>query len=66
MVFSALFPCTPSTMALGISHQSQLLLSTCSVATVQPLQAVSMQPTLVLSLGLTSEACTLVPSPQVH
>ena len=25
-----------------------------------------MQPTLVLSLGLTSEACTLVPSPQLH
>lgn len=55
-MFSALFPCTPSTMALGISRQPQLLLSTCSVATVQPLQAVSMQPTLVLSLGLTSEA----------
>lgn len=25
-----------------------------------------MQPTLVLSLGLTSEACTLVPRPQLH
>lgn len=57
---------TPSTMALGISHQPQLLLSTCSVATVQLVQAVSRQPALVPSLHLTSEACTLVLSPQLH
>ena len=57
---------TPSTTALGISHQPQLLLRTCSVATVQLLQAVSRQPTLVPSLRLTSEVCTLGLSPQLH
>ena len=36
--------------------KSGVLLSTHSVATAQPLQAVSTQSVLILSLGLTSEA----------
>ena len=36
--------------------KSGVLLSTHSVATAQPIQAVSTQSVLVLSLGLTSEA----------
>ena len=46
----------PPVMVPCLSGGPRLLLSTPSVATVQPLQAVPGQPTPVLSLGLTSEA----------
>lgn len=56
----------PTTMAPCLSGGLRLLPSAPSVATLQPLQVVSAQPIPVLSLGLTSEACALAPSPLLH
>ena len=56
----------PPTMAPCLSGRLRLIPSAPSVATLQPLQAVSAQPIPVLSLGLTSEACALAPSPLLH
>ena len=46
-----------------LSGKPSVLLNIPSVAIVPPLQAPSTRPSLVLSLGLTSEACAGVPSP---
>lgn len=55
--------CVPLVMASCLSGRCWLLLSTPSVTTVHPLQAVSAQPTLIFSLDLNVEAWASAPSP---
>ena len=58
-------PRVPNNGALPL-WQAQASSEWPSVATLQLLQAVSMQPTLVLSLGLTTETWISAPSPCPH